>query len=131
MPQLQIMNYAGNQVDKVFIEELKVVARIGVWEWERRITQNLTIDIEFAADIQKAAQSDDLLDALSYKEIAQRVASYVKKSEHRLIETVAQGIADMILDEFPTTWCRITVKKPKAVENSRNVGVTIERSSNN
>ena len=116
-------------MDKVFIEELKVVAKIGVWEWERRITQNLIVNIEVASDIEKVAQSDDLQDALSYKEIAQRVTSFVEQSDYRLVESVAQGIADLILHEFPTNWCRITVSKPKAVENSRNVGVTIERSS--
>jgi len=116
-------------MDKIFIHELKVTATIGVWEWERRITQNLSIDIEVAADIKKTAQSDDINDALSYKDIAKRVVEFAKESKFRLIETLAEGIADTILSEFPTFWCRVTVSKPKAVEYSRNVGVIIERSS--
>ncbi len=114
-------------MDKIFIDELKVVANIGVWEWERRITQNLIIDIEVAADIAKAAQTDALDDSISYKDIARSVTSFVEQSEFRLIESVAQGIANVILNDFPTSWCKVTVSKPRAVENSRNVRVTIQR----
>ncbi len=117
-------------MDIIFIEELKVVAKIGVWEWERRIKQTLILDIHIAFDISQAAQSDNLEDSLSYKDVAKRATSFVQESEFRLIESAAQGVADLILDEFGASWCKVTVNKPKAVENARNVGVTIERSNN-
>ena len=114
-------------MDIVFIEGLKISATIGVWEWERRIKQNLIIDLELGTDIHKAADSDELDDAISYKDVSLRVIEYVSSSEHKLIETVAENISQIILSEFPIKWCRVKVSKPRAVEKGRNVGIVIER----
>lgn len=114
-------------MDIVFIESLKISATVGVWEWERRIKQNLIIDLELGADIREAALTDEIGSTVSYKDVALRVVDYVSNSEHRLIETVAQNISDIILSEFPVQWCRVKVSKPRAVEKARNVGIVIER----
>ena len=114
-------------MDIVFIESLKVSATIGVWEWERRIKQNLIIDLELGTDIRAAAETDDIGNAVSYKDVAIRVVEYVSNSEHQLIETVAHSISDIILSEYPVKWCRVKVSKPRAVEKARNVGIVIER----
>ena len=114
-------------MDLVTVEHLKVTASIGVWEWEQRIKQNLTIDLELGTDIRKAAETDDLENAVSYKDVSRRITEYVTGTSHRLIETVAENIAQIILTEFPVTWCRVKVSKPRAVENSRNVAIIIER----
>lgn len=114
-------------MDIVFIESLKISTTIGVWEWERRIKQNLVVDLELGTDIREAALTDEIGSAVSYKDVALRVVDYVSNSEHRLIETVAQNISDIILSEFPVQWCRVKVSKPRAVERARNVGIVIER----
>ena len=114
-------------MDIVFIESLKIPATIGVWDWERRIKQNLIVDLELGTGIRKAAETDELDDAVSYKDVSARVVEYVSSSDHRLIETVAQRISEIILSEFPISWCRVKVSKPRAVEMGRNVGVIIER----
>ena len=114
-------------MDIVFIRELKVPASIGVWDWEQRIKQNLIVDLELGVDIRKAAQSDDIEDAVSYKSVATRITDFVSESNFKLIESVAESIAEIILNEFPVTWCRVAVNKPRAVEKSQNVGIVIER----
>lgn len=116
-----------SSMDIIFIEGLKISATIGVWEWERRIKQNLIVDLELGTDISNAAESDSLDDAVSYKAVSERVVDYVSGSTNMLIETIAQNIADFILSEFPIVWCRVKVSKPRAVEKGRNVGVIIER----
>ncbi len=116
-------------MDIVFIEKLVVPARIGVWEWEHRVQQNLTFDIELGSDINPAAETDDIECAVSYKDVAVRVTEYVEGGQFKLIETVAEKIAELILAEFAVTWCRIKVSKPRAVEKASNVGVVIERSA--
>ncbi|MDE0309782.1 MAG: dihydroneopterin aldolase [Acidiferrobacterales bacterium] len=114
-------------MDIVFIESLNISTTIGVWEWERRIKQKLIVDLELGTDIREAAATDDIGRAVSYKDVALRVVDYVSNSEHRLIETVAENISDIILSEFPVRWCRVKVSKPRAVEMARNVGIVIER----
>ncbi len=114
-------------MDTVFIQELKLTATIGVWEWERKIKQRLIIDLEVGTDIRIPAERDDLNDAVSYKDIAASVTDFVENSDFKLIETLAEKIAELVLGKFSVDWCKVTVNKPRAVENSRNVGVTIVR----
>ncbi len=114
-------------MDIVFIESLKVPASIGVWEWEHRIRQNLIFDIELGCDFAKAAESDEIDDAVSYKDVAMRINEYVSESKFRLLETVAEKVAELILAEFAVSWCKVKVSKPRAVEIARTVGVIIER----
>ena len=114
-------------MDIIYLHGLKVECVIGVWEWERRITQVLNIDIDMSSDIAAAATSDQLDDTLNYKAVAKRVVEFVGGSSFQLIETVAEKIAEMLLNEFKIKWCRVKVDKGGAVRGVRNVGVLIER----
>lgn len=116
-------------MDIVFIEKLVIPASIGVWEWEHRIKQNLYIDIELGCDVQPAAKSDDIEYAVSYKDVAVRVSEFVEGRHFKLIETVAEEIARLVLAEYTVCWCRVKVSKPRAVEKASNVGVIVERSA--
>ncbi len=114
-------------MDIIFIENLKIKTTIGVWEWEQRIKQNLIVDIQLGADTKPAAQSDCIENAISYKHVAKRVSETLEESNFKLVETVAEQICTLILDEFSVEWCRVKVSKPRAVENADSVGVIIER----
>jgi len=114
--------------DIICIKGLKIAATIGVWEWEQRIKQNLILDIEFAKDIRQASATDKIQHAVSYKDVSDSIFRFVSAGEFKLIETVAENVADLILSQFPIHWCKVTVSKPRAVENSLSVGVIIERS---
>lgn len=114
-------------MDKIFLHGLKVDCVIGVWEWERRITQRVEIDIDMAADIARAAATDSLEDTLNYKAIAKRVVAHVENSEYRLVETLAESVARILVSEFEIPWCRVRVNKGGAVRGARAVGVIIER----
>lgn len=116
-------------MDKIFVEGLEVECVIGVWEWERRIKQRLIIDLEMAWDISAAADSDHLEDTLSYKDVAKRVSAYVIETQAKLVERLAQGIAELLQNEFGVNWCRVRINKRGAVTGARDVGVEIERGS--
>jgi len=100
---------------------------IGVWKWEKAITQTLILDIDLATDIRPAATSDDLQDTLNYKEIADRVIEYAKANQFDLIETLIERISEVILSEFKVPWVRIKLDKGGVVKNVGNVGIIIER----
>jgi len=114
--------------DIVYIRELEVQTIIGIYDWERKIKQTVSIDIEMVADIRAAAASDDIKDALNYKEIGKRIIGFVEESEFQLVETMAEQISGIILDEFPVPWLRLRVSKPGALRGSKDVGLLIERS---
>ena len=114
-------------MDKIFIHALKAEAIIGIYDWERQVRQAVLIDIELAADIRKAALTDSIDDTLNYKRVAKRILAFVEASQFHLVETLAEHVAMLVLDEFGISWVRITLSKPGAVRSSRDVGVSVER----
>lgn len=116
-------------MDTIFLTDLRVDAVIGIWEWERKIRQTVSIDLEMSADIRKAAATDDVEDALDYKQVAKRLQQFVGESDFQLVETLAERIAGIVLQEFDVDWVRVRVNKPGAIRGARHVGVIIERGS--
>ena len=114
-------------MDIIYLNDLRIDTVIGIYEWERRTKQTVIFDIEMAADIRKAAQSDNIDDTLSYKTVAKRLISYVGTAEFELIETLAEKVAEILLDEFKVPWCRLRLNKRGAVRGVRDVGIIIER----
>jgi len=114
-------------MDIVFIHDLQIETVIGIYDWERKIRQTISLDIEMATDISKAAKSDSIDDALSYKTVAKRLIEFVQQSEFELVEALAEKICSIVMDEFSVPWIKLTLHKPGAVRGSRSVGVIIER----
>jgi 7,8-dihydroneopterin aldolase/epimerase/oxygenase len=113
--------------DRIFLRGLEVECLIGFIEWERRIKQTVVIDLELPVDCRRAALSDDVADTLDYKRVAKRVIAFVETSEFKLVETLAQRLAVLVLGEFDIEWVRLSINKPGAIRGSRDVGITIER----
>jgi dihydroneopterin aldolase len=114
-------------MDKIFIRELKTEAIIGIFDWERQVKQTVIVDIDISVDVAKAALSDSIDDTLNYKRVAKRVLTFVEASKFHLVETLAEHIAMLILEDFGIAWVRISLSKPGAIRSSRDVGVTLER----
>ena len=114
-------------MDKIFIHALKAEAIIGIFDWERQVKQTVLIDVELSADIRKAALTDAIADTLNYKAVAKRILSFIEASQFHLVETLAEHIAMLVLEDFGVAWVGIKLSKPGAVRNSRDVGVALER----
>ncbi len=114
-------------MDIIFLREMRVETVIGVWDWERKIRQTVSIDLEMAADIRKAAATDSVEDTLNYKSVAKRLQQFVGDSSYQLVETLAENIAAIVLDEFEVPWVRVRLNKPGAIRGARDVGILIER----
>jgi dihydroneopterin aldolase len=117
-------------MDKIFIHALKTEAIIGIFDWERQVKQTVVIDIEISADVAKAALSDSIHDTLNYKRIAKRVLAFVEESKFHLVETLAERIAMLLLEDFGIDWVSISLSKPGAIRSSRDVGVMLKRDRN-
>ena len=114
--------------DTIFLHDLRVDAVVGIWEWERKIRQTVSIDLEMGADIRRAAETDNIDSTLNYKAVAKRVQQFVADSGFQLVETMAEKIAEIILSEFDVPWVQVRVNKPGAIRGARDVGVLIRRS---
>lgn len=114
-------------MDIIYLNDLRIDTVIGIFEWERRVKQTVSIDLEMAADIRKAAKTDAIEDTLDYKAVSKRLISFVGDSDYKLVETLAERIAGLIQEEFGVQWVRLKINKKGAIRGARDVGVIIER----
>lgn len=114
-------------MDIIFLHDLTIETIIGIYDWERKEKQSVIIDLDMAADIAAAAGTDSIDDTLNYKAVAKRLIEYVGNSDFQLVETLAERIAEIVLEEFNVRWLRLRVNKKGAVRYAGDVGVIIER----
>lgn len=114
-------------MDIIYLNDLCIETIIGIYDWERKIKQTVSLDIEMATDIRKAAASDHIDDTLNYKAVAKRLISFVEQSEFQLVETMAERICEIIINEFDVLWVKLRLNKKGAIRGASDVGVIIER----
>ncbi len=114
-------------MDIIYLRDLRIETVVGIFEWERRVRQVVVFDIEMGADIRRAAATDEIADTLDYKSVAKRVIDFVEASRFRLVETLAEKVAELLLTEFALPWVKVRLNKKGAIRGARDVGVVIER----
>ena len=116
--------------DRISLRGVRATGYHGVFEHEKRDGQTFAVDVVLGVDTRAAAASDDLADTVDYGTLTARVKSCVERDPVDLIETVAQRIADVCLEERRVEWARVTIHKPDAPIDAtfRDVALTITRS---
>ena len=115
--------------DKIYIEDLRVKATIGIFDWEKKIKQEVSISYEIPHDNKKAAAEDIIEATTDYKTITKTIIAFVEGNKFELVETFAEKIAEMVIKDFKVEEIRLRVSKPGALRFSKDVGVIIERSA--
>ena len=105
-------------MDKVRIERLETEAVIGVYEFEHEAPQPLIIDLELETDFTNAFRSDDLNDALDYEAISNKVRAFTEASRYALLEALAGGIIQLVMDHFPVDKVGVFIRKPQALKGA-------------
>jgi dihydroneopterin aldolase len=101
-------------MDQIALTGLTVFGRHGVYDHERENGQEFTIDLRLGLSLREAAASDDVADTVHYGELAERVAAVVAGDPVNLIETLAERIADVVLEDERVLYVGVTVHKPHA-----------------
>ena len=111
---------------KVFIDALELEASIGVWPEERTRLQQIRVHVEmFVVDERPLA--DDHANTVCYDDIATRIENMVNEGHINLVETLADRIADLCLDDPRISLVRVRVEKPGALAKALSVGVEVQR----
>ena len=113
--------------DRVFIRDLAMRCIVGVDEYERREKQDILVHLTMHTDLRKAGRTDLLEDTVDYRAIKKRILHLVEESRFRLIEALAQSIADECLREERVERVEVVVEKPGALRFARTAGVEIVR----
>ena len=114
-------------MDTIFIHDLRVETRIGVYDWERKLPQTVRLDIELGLPSDKVYRSGDFADALDYSAVVARLQAFAGDHPHQLLERFAQAIADIVLGEFRAPWVKVRVAKLAPIKGVKELGVAIER----
>ncbi len=110
------------------LKNLRIDCVIGVYAHERGDAQPLFLDVEVDYDLERAARSDALADALDYDQLASGLTAVAQEGCFTLLEALAEASADFCLRSFPpVTAVRIEIRKPRAVEAADASFVRIER----
>ncbi len=114
-------------MDRIYIRDLGLRCVIGVYEEERRDRQDLLLNLTLAGDFSAAGKSDNIEDAVNYKEIKKAVVTLVETSQFRLIETLAERVAAIALEHPKVQHVTVTVDKPGALRFTRSVACELTR----
>lgn len=116
-------------MDTIFLQEVKVQTVLGVPEWERLGPQTVVLDIELAMPHSRSCTSDDIADTIDYGRIVARIRETLAEKSFRLVEALAETVAQLILTEFGAPWVKVRVAKPGILPGVKQLGVVIERGS--
>jgi len=112
--------------DRLVISDLAVQCRLGVDDWEQEKPQAIWIDLELAIDAARAARRDDVREAVDYARLVASVKQLAQSRPFRLVETLAESIASLVLDECGVARVRVRVKK-RALPEIGYAAIEIER----
>lgn len=115
-------------MDKIIIKDAIFFCNIGISPKERSKKQKIFVDIELSLDTRKAAQKDDLKYTINYSDVFSLIKDIAEKKEYKLIEALANKIAEGILDKFDAK--KIIVKVKKRLQNMDYAAVEITRGKN-
>ncbi len=113
-------------MDQIIIRDLEVHYHIGVPDEERAQPQRLLISIELEHPFGTAQETDDLTETIDYGAITTQLTEFGKGKEWKLIERLANDIAQWILQGFGPQQVTVEVKK-FIIPNAKDVAVRITR----
>ncbi|MBS0326548.1 MAG: dihydroneopterin aldolase [Proteobacteria bacterium] len=116
-------------MDTIFIHDLRVETRVGVYAWEQDLAQTLRIDAELGLASSRAFETGALADAVDYAAVVAHVKAFASDHPHRLLERFAEALAQSILASFRAASVSLRVAKLGALPGVREIGVSIERTA--
>ena len=113
--------------DQIFLKNLQLQARIGVYAHEKQAPQPISLDISLSFDCSRASHTDQLSDTLDYAQLASQLAADCLAQHIDLVETLAERLAKRCLEDPRVQAVTLSLGKPNAMKNCDSVGVCITR----
>ena len=113
-------------MDWIAIRGLKCWAHVGVPEEERKRRQEVQVDLDLGGDFEKAGRTDQVEATIDYAAVSRDVRRWVEGRSFQLVEAIAEGMADLVLEKFGPEEIRIQIRK-FSVPGTDSVGIEIIR----
>ena len=114
-------------MNTIFIHDMRVDTKVGVYAWERELAQTLRLDLELELPSSRPFETGELADAIDYAAVAAHVRAFARDNPHPLLERFTDALARSILDGFGAPSIKLRVAKLGALPGVRELGVAIER----
>jgi dihydroneopterin aldolase len=119
--------YNRATMDAIVIRDLRVEALIGIHQREQHVAQTVSFDLEIGIPGATVFKSDKVADTIDYEQVALKIRALATSGHFRLVETLAERVARLLLDDFKAPWVKVSAAKIGILGNAKFVGVTIER----
>lgn len=86
-------------MDSIIIKNFRVKTLIGINAEEKKVEQEIILNIRLKFNFKKAVKSDNIPDTVNYSTLTKRIINFVENSKFNLIETLADKIANLCLEE--------------------------------
>ena len=114
-------------MNTIFIHDLRIDTKVGVYAWERQLAQTVRVDLDIALPSARPFETGELADAIDYAAVVARIRAFARTNNHTLLERFAEAITSLVLDEFGAQSVKLRVAKLGALPGVREIGVAIER----
>jgi 7,8-dihydroneopterin aldolase/epimerase/oxygenase len=91
------------------------------------VTQTVQVDLEIGVPGSAVFASDKVADTIDYEQVALRIRALASSGHFRLVETFADRIAALVINDLGAPWVKVSAAKLGILPNAKFVGVTIER----
>lgn len=118
---------AAARLRHVFVRDLEVMARLGIYEHERETPQRIIVNIDLSVKEGDDPLKDDISNVVSYEIVVKKVEAIIAEGHVNLVETLAELFAAACLRDRRVMAARVRIEKPDVIANARSVGVEIER----
>ena len=124
--QVQIAD-GVHKIRHVFIRDMVIDCSIGIYTHEKEHEQRVRINLDLAVGEGDHLINDDIRNVISYEDMAKGVEVIIAAGHINLVETLAENIAEMCLQDKRVFSARVRVEKLDIIANAESVGVEIER----
>ena len=114
-------------MNTIFIHDLRLDTKIGVYAWERELSQTIRVDLDIGLPSSRPFETGELADAIDYAAVVTRIRAFAHSHPYALLERFAEAMASLILDEFGAQSVKLRVAKLGGLPGVREIGVAIER----
>lgn len=123
---LKIAN-AAKSLRHVFVRDLVLDARIGIYEYEENAAQPIRVNIDLTVLEAQSDLLDDIENVVCYEQVVKNVKTILTTGHIKLVETLAETIAEKCLADERVKVARVRVEKLTPIPEATSVGVEIER----
>ena len=118
---------ALHSVQHVFVRDLELMAHIGIFSYEKRGPQPIIINVDLAVAESNQPIDDNIENVVCYRQGGEKIRKLLARGHVRLVETLAEDIAQACLETPAVLSVRVRIEKPQAIEEAASVGIEIER----